>query len=84
MGFSQADYQELLRLQGKLDTIRFGPRAYKPPPVQLAFFPQPRSRSNHARRSASSRPTTRGTSGTGSDFGDQRHEFLGNRHSSAV
>lgn len=40
MGFTQADWEELQRLQGKLGQIRFGPRAYKPPPIQLTFLPQ--------------------------------------------
>jgi hypothetical protein len=39
MGFTQADWEELQRLQGKLGRIRFGPRAYKPPPIQLSFLP---------------------------------------------
>ena len=39
MGFSQADWEELQRLQGKLGKIRFGPRAVKPPPIQLSFLP---------------------------------------------
>lgn len=40
VGFTQADWQELLRLQGKLGQIRFGPRAVKPPPIQLGFLPR--------------------------------------------
>lgn len=40
MGFTQADWEELQRLQGKLGRIRFGPRADRPPPLQLGFLPQ--------------------------------------------
>jgi hypothetical protein len=39
MGFSQADWQELQRLQGKLDRIRYGPRRQRPEPIQLSFLP---------------------------------------------
>ena len=39
MGFSQADWEELQRLQGKFGKIRFGPRASRPPPIQLSFLP---------------------------------------------
>jgi hypothetical protein len=39
VGFSPADWEELQRLQGKLGKIRFGPRAVKPPPIQLSFLP---------------------------------------------
>lgn len=39
MGFSQSDWDELQRLQGKFGKIRFGPRAYRPPPIQLSFLP---------------------------------------------
>src|SRR6516165_3513286 len=43
VGFSQADWQELLRLQGKLDrnAIRLGNRQSRPEPIQLSFLPQP-------------------------------------------
>jgi hypothetical protein len=40
MGFSQADWEELQRLQGKLGRIRFGPRMQRPEPIQLSFLPQ--------------------------------------------
>lgn len=40
MGFSQADWLELQRLQGKLGRIRFGPRQQRPDPIQLSFLPQ--------------------------------------------
>jgi hypothetical protein len=39
VGFSQADWEELQRLQGKFGKIRFGPRAIRPPPIQLSFLP---------------------------------------------
>ena len=39
MGFTPSDWEELQRLQGKLGKIRFGPRAVKPPPLQLSFLP---------------------------------------------
>ena len=39
MGFSQADWQELQRLQGKLGRIRYGPRQQRPEPIQLSFLP---------------------------------------------
>jgi hypothetical protein len=40
MGFSQADWEELQRLQGKLGRIRFGPRTQRPEPIQLSFLPK--------------------------------------------
>ena len=40
MGFTQADWEELQRLQGKLGRIRFGPRQQRPDPIQLSFLPQ--------------------------------------------
>ncbi len=40
MGFSQADWEELQKLQGRFDKIRFGPRSYRPPSIQLTFLPQ--------------------------------------------
>ena len=39
MGFSPSDWEELQRLQGKFGKIRFGPRATRPPPIQLSFLP---------------------------------------------
>jgi len=39
MGFSQADWEELQRLQGKLGRIRYGPRQQRPPAIQLSFLP---------------------------------------------
>jgi hypothetical protein len=41
MGFSQADWEELQRLKGKLGRIRFGPRQQRPDPIQLSFLPEP-------------------------------------------
>jgi hypothetical protein len=41
MGFSQADWEELQRLQGKLGRIRFGPRQQRPPPIKLSFLQEP-------------------------------------------
>jgi hypothetical protein len=42
VGFSQSDWLELQKLQGKLDHngIRFGNRQQRPEPVQLSFLPQ--------------------------------------------
>ena len=40
MGFSQADWQELLRLQGRLDKIRFGPRNMSRPPINVPGLPE--------------------------------------------
>jgi len=40
VGFSQSDWEELQRLQGKLGRIRFGPRMQRPEPIQLSFLPQ--------------------------------------------
>ena len=37
MGFTQADFEEL---RINLDRIRFGPRSYRPPPIQLSFLPR--------------------------------------------
>ena len=48
MGFSQADWEDLQRLHGKLGKIRFGPRAVKPPPIQLRFLPAPPKRPKKA------------------------------------
>ena len=39
MGFSQADWEELQRLQGKLGRIRYGPRQMAAKPIQLSFLP---------------------------------------------
>jgi len=39
VGFSQADWLELQRLQGKLGKIRYGPRQQRPEPIQLSFLP---------------------------------------------
>lgn len=39
VGFSQADWQELQRLQGKLGRIRYGPRRQRPEPIQLSSLP---------------------------------------------
>lgn len=39
MGFTQRDFEELQRLQGKRGEIRFAPRATRPPPIQLSFLP---------------------------------------------
>ena len=39
VGFSQSDWEELQRLQGNFSKIRFGPRAVRPPPIQLSFLP---------------------------------------------
>ena len=38
MGFSQADWEELQRLQGKLGRIRYGPRQQRAAPIQLSFL----------------------------------------------
>ena len=50
MGFSQADWEELQRLQAKLGKIRFGPRQVHPPPIQLSFLPKPTTRQRLKRR----------------------------------
>jgi hypothetical protein len=39
VGFSQADWLELQRLQENLGKIRFGPRQQRPEPIQLSFLP---------------------------------------------
>jgi hypothetical protein len=54
VGFSTSDWEELQRLQGKLGKIRFGPRSYRPPPIQLSFLPPPSEPSRP--RPASKRP----------------------------
>jgi len=51
MGFSQADWEELQRLQGKLGRIRFGPRQHRPDPIQLSFLPPVRPKAERRRKS---------------------------------
>ena len=39
VGFTNADWEELQRLQGRLGKIRFGPRQVRAEPIQLSFLP---------------------------------------------
>jgi hypothetical protein len=57
VGFTPQDFEEL---RINLDKIRFGPRAYRPQPIQLSFLPQSQKPKRPAARERQKPPSDPG------------------------